>query len=199
MGRNFKLGELFCGPGGIALGSAMSKYKNGNSVFTITSTWASDHDHDTCETYARNIHGCALDDATDKVFESDIRNLDFNRIPGCDGLAFGFPCNDFSNVGETKGLDGNYGPLYSYGVKYINKNNPKFIFAENVSGISSANSGGAFKKILDELNHAGRHGYELTTHLYKFEEYGIPQARHRYIIVGIRKDLKLKFKIPVKK
>ena len=41
MGRNFKLGELFCGPGGIALGSAMSKYKNGNSVFTITSTWAS--------------------------------------------------------------------------------------------------------------------------------------------------------------
>ena len=65
-----------------------------------------------------------------------------------------------------------------------------------MSGISSANSGVAFKKILDELKHAGRHGYELTTHLYKFEEYGVPQARHRYIIVGIRKDLKLKFKIP---
>ena len=49
---------------------------------------------------------------------------------------------------------------------------------------------------MNELERAGKFGYELTTHLYKFEEYGVPQARHRYIIVGIRKDLKLKFKIP---
>ena len=47
-------------------------------------------------------------------------------------------------------------------------------------------------KILDELKNAGRHGYELTTHLYKFEEYGIPQARHRYIVVGIRERFKIK-------
>ena len=76
-----------------------------------------------------------------KVVNEDINNLNLKTngdFPYVDGLLFGFPCNDFSNVGETKGLDGNYGPLYSYGVKYINKNNPKFIFAENVSGISSA-------------------------------------------------------------
>jgi DNA (cytosine-5)-methyltransferase 1 len=33
--------------------------------------------------------------------------------------------------------------------------------------------------------------------LYKFEQYEVPQARHRVIIVGIRKDLKLKFKVPI--
>lgn len=193
MGRNFKLGELFCGPGGIALGSAMSKYKNGNSVFTITSTWASDHDHDTCETYARNIHGCALDDATDKVFESDIRNLDFNRIPGCDGLAFGFPCNDFSIVGESKGLNGKYGPLYTYGVKYLRKHSPEWFLAENVGGIGSSDNGKAFELICNELKDSG---YKITVHLYKFEDYGVPQARHRFIIVGIRNDLNLTFKVP---
>lgn len=61
--------------------------------------------------------------------------------------------------------------------------------------MTSANEGNAFFKILDDLKHAGR-GYELTPHLYKFEDYGIPQARHRIIIVGIRKDLNLKFKVP---
>jgi DNA (cytosine-5)-methyltransferase 1 len=32
--------------------------------------------------------------------------------------------------------------------------------------------------------------------LYKFEEYGVPQARHRLIIVGIKKSLNLTFKVP---
>lgn len=32
--------------------------------------------------------------------------------------------------------------------------------------------------------------------MYKFEEYGVPQARHRVIIVGIREDLPFEFKIP---
>ena len=36
-------------------------------------------------------------------------------------MAFGFPCNDFSVVGEQKGFDGVYGPLYTYGVKVLKK------------------------------------------------------------------------------
>lgn len=39
-------------------------------------------------------------------------------------------------------------------------------------------------------------GYCLYPNLYKFEEYGVPQARHRIIIVGIREDLPYEFKIP---
>ena len=39
-------------------------------------------------------------------------------------------------------------------------------------------------------------GYTLTPHLYKFEQYGIPQARHRIIIVGIRNDLNVKYRVP---
>lgn len=35
--------------------------------------------------------------------------------------------------------------------------------------------------------------------LYKFETYGIPQARHRIIIVGIRDDLEYEFRIPSNK
>ena len=39
-------------------------------------------------------------------------------------------------------------------------------------------------------------GYKLYPNLYFFEQYGIPQARHRMIIVGIRNDQKVEFKIP---
>src|SRR4030043_2160606 len=39
-------------------------------------------------------------------------------------------------------------------------------------------------------------GYRLTTHLYRFEDYGVPQCRHRIVIIGIRKDLHLEFKVP---
>lgn len=39
-------------------------------------------------------------------------------------------------------------------------------------------------------------GYTLTPNLYKFEDYGIPQARHRVIIVGIRNDLDVTYHVP---
>lgn len=39
-------------------------------------------------------------------------------------------------------------------------------------------------------------GYRLNVHLYKAEEYGIPQTRHRVIIVGIRKDQHIKYRVP---
>ena len=31
----------------------------------------------------------------------------------------GFPCNDFSLVGEQKGIEGKFGPLYRYGVNAL--------------------------------------------------------------------------------
>lgn len=99
---------------------------------------------------------------------------------------FGFPCNDYSVVGEQKGMDGVYGPLYSYGVKALKMFKPQWFLAENVGGLRNANEGKAFTKILTELRNAG---YTITPHLYKFEEYGVPQARHRIIIVGIRNDI----------
>ena len=39
-------------------------------------------------------------------------------------------------------------------------------------------------------------GYVLVPHMYKFEEYGVPQARHRLIIVGIRNDIDVTYKVP---
>jgi len=191
--KAFTVGEMYSGPGGI--GSALSRaaLKSNTHDLSFEHSWATDYDADTCKTYKNNL----LKDNPDAIsICADIKDVALNELPMTDGFLYGFPCNDFSLVGESKGLKGKFGALYKYGVDYIDYANPLFIFAENVSGISSANSGGAFTKILAELNNAGKFGYDLTVHHYKFEDYEVPQARHRYIIIGTRGDLGLKFQVP---
>lgn len=183
----FRLGELFCGPGGLAYGALNATIKNKD--FKIVHQWANDYDEDTCKTYTYNI--CRNHPET--VYHADIRNFNLQNLSPIDALAFGFPCNDYSVVGEQKGMDGVYGPLYSYGIKVLNLYKPLWFLAENVGGLRNANDGKAFAKILSEMSNAG---YIITPHLYKFEEYGIPQARHRIIIIGIRNDLNIKYRVP---
>lgn len=183
----FRLGELFCGPGGIAWGAIHAKIDTPG--FEIVHEWANDYDADTCATYRNNI----CPESPRSVYHEDIRKLDFSKLSPIDALAFGFPCNDYSAVGERKGMNGIYGPLYYYGVKALRKFKPIWFLAENVGGLKNANDGNAFEKILSDLASAG---YRLTPHLYKFEDYGVPQARHRIIIVGIREDLPIIYKVP---
>ncbi len=189
----FKLGELFSGPGGIGYAAVTTNPIFANNIeYSIEHAWASDYDKDTCDTYATNI----CPESHNTVICKDIRKLDFEKlreISDINGLAFGFPCNDFSLVGEKKGINGTFGPLYSYGVKALRKLQPEWFLAENVGGLRNSNEGNAFTKILRELEDSG---YTITPHLYKFEEYGVPQARHRIIIIGIRNDIDVTFKVP---
>ena len=185
----FRFGELFCGPGGIGYAAAQATVNRDGTEFSIRHVWANDFDKDSCETYFRNI----CPESPSAVICKDVRHLEFGELEGIDALAFGFPCNDFSLVGEKKGMNGVYGPLYSYGVKALMHFKPKWFLAENVGGLMSANEGRAFQIILQELMDAG---YSITPHLYRFEEYDVPQARHRIIIIGVRSDTCVKFKVP---
>ena len=183
--KEFRLGELFCGPGGLAWGALHAEVPG----YRIVHQWANDYDQATCKTYQRNI----CPDMPETVICKDIRELDIEKLPPIDALAFGFPCNDFSIVGEQKGFDGTFGPLYTYGVNALQIFKPQWFLAENVEGLRSANESKAFSKIISDLEKAG---YRVVPHLYKFEEYGVPQARHRVIIIGIRDDLPFEFKVP---
>ena len=180
-----RLGELFCGAGGMALGASQAMQGN----WRFEHVWATDIDRDSCRTIEQVVHPA-------RIFRRDVANVDFRDMPPIDGLVFGFPCNDFSAVGERRGINGAFGGLYKFGVGALNVLNPKFFVAENVSGLSSVNKKSDFTRILTELREAG-YGYDVVEHLYKFEDYGIPQRRHRYIIVGFRSDTGIKFVHPM--
>lgn len=183
----FQLGELYCGPGGLAYGALHAKSDDG--TLTVQHCWSSDYDHDTCITYTRNI----CPNHPESVYEMDVRDLPISRLGKIDAFAYGFPCNSFSNVGEHEGIaNAKFGQLYWYGIEVLRQYQPKWFIAENVSGIRSAGSND-FQIILKDMRDSG---YVLTPNLYKAEEYGIPQTRHRVIIVGIRKDLPVTFHVP---
>lgn len=181
----FKLGELFAGAGGLAWGAV-----HGDDAFgKIVPVWANDCDAATCATYRRNI----CPDAPDRVICCDVRDLNLDALENIDALAFGFPCNNFSLVGKQRGLNGKYGLLYRNAVDALEKFQPDWFVAENVRGLLSANNSVAKQKILGGFRDAG---YKIFPHVYKFEDYGIPQTRHRIIVVGIRKDITKDFHPP---
>ncbi|MGC6537638.1 MAG: DNA cytosine methyltransferase [Candidatus Puniceispirillaceae bacterium] len=173
--HKFKLGELFAGAGGTALGAHMAQI----SGFGFEHAGVNDKDSDACKTLARNIpiH-------PDFVFDCDVSELSLDRLPDIDGFVFGFPCNDFSVVGDRHGIAGHYGGLYRWGIQILEKYKPLFFLAENVSGLTS--SGDDFEIIKNDLINSG---YKIFPRLYKFEQYGVPQNRQRIIVVGFRDDL----------
>lgn len=195
-----RMGEFFSGPGGLALGASLaaasfnreiSKQQPGGQPVELIHEWAVDIDADSCETYRQNV----LPENPEAVRNMDAREAveTIDSFADIDGFSFGFPCNDFSLVGKQKGLEGKFGPLYQTGLAVLRSKQPQWFVAENVGGIRSANGGKAFLQILADLEASG---YNITPHLYKFEEYGVPQTRHRVILVGLHKDLGLEFKVP---
>lgn len=181
----FKLGELFAGAGGLAWGAIHAEVPNRKLIHA----WANDLDPSTCLTYIKNI----CPDNPNSVICCNVRDLNFDKLEEIDALAFGFPCNDFSVVGKRAGLNGKYGLLYQYAVEALKHFQPDWFIAENVRGLASANKGSAQRQILNAFNDGG---YKIFPHLYKFEEYGVPQTRHRIIVVGIRNDIPKIFRPP---
>lgn len=182
--KTYRLGELFAGAGGMALGAHNAKY-NGNG---FTQAWVNDMDHDACETLKNNL---PVPDGGS--YCSRVEDLDFDSMAAIDGLAFGFPCNDFSVVGDRHGISGQFGGLYRWGVKALEAKQPSFFVAENVGGLGSSGKSNDLQIILSALERAD---YDLFTHKYKFEQYGVPQARHRLIIVGFRKEFGIDYSPP---
>ncbi len=187
-----RFGELFCGPGGLALGATQARVSSRGKTYRLHHAWSSDYDSDSCNTYRRNI----CPDQPETVQCVDVKNLTLSSLTPIDVFAYGFPCNDFSHVGEKKGFEGAFGPLYTYGVRILDKFDPLFFVAENVSGLSSADNGKSLRRILADLQRAGG-GYNVSAHLYRFEKYRVPQTRHRIIIVGIANRCGKAFRIPL--
>lgn len=139
--------------------------------------------------------------------------LDSIRDAASDGtiLIGGPPCQAYSLVGRARnrGIEG-YDPakdqrhfLYQEYIRIIERLRPVAFVMENVKGILSAKVNGEsiFQRVLADLRAAGGapDSYTLIPlvagakgrhagNIVRCEEYGIPQNRHRVILVGIRSD-----------
>lgn len=176
--KKYKLVSLFSGAGGLDMGFENQGFK------TI---WANDIDKDACETHKRW--------SSSVVVQGDIGKVNFNEIPNADVIAGGFPCQGFSLAGPRK-LDDSRNILYRYFVKLVELKQPKVFVAENVKGILTLGNGEIIKAIINDFSDKG---YDVVPTLVNAADYSVPQDRYRVIIVGIRKDLNVKYQFPEKK
>lgn len=121
-----------------------------------------------------------------------------------DMVAGGPPCQGFSTAGRRKENDSRNKLIESY-IKFIRFVQPKIIFFENVKGFTQKFDKNKVKgRIYSEYvknalsRGSSKHnalGYDVYGSLIDFSEFGIPQKRTRYILVGIRKDLTSKVNV----
>lgn len=156
------------------------------------------------------------DPEDDKVLHARIREVASQEDPWV--LIGGPPCQAYSLVGRARnrgvvGYKAEEDPrhfLYQHYLKIIKKYSPAAFVMENVKGILSSKVGGElmFPRILADLRApGGRSGprYRIVPlvqdqsglfddddgrrYIVKAEELGVPQARHRVVLFGVREDI----------
>lgn len=108
-----------------------------------------------------------------------------------DLVAGGPPCQGFSIAGQRNEKDDRNKLINSY-VEFIDSVKPKLIFFENVKGFTMKFKGNRKKGVrYSEIvtNKLFNSGYNVYGELVNFGEYGVPQKRTRFILIGIRKDI----------
>ena len=174
----FTVTDLFSGCGGLSQGF----HENGFEI-----KYGIDIQEDFLKTFAHNFENSK----TLKLDLSDHKSLE--GLDYTDVVLAGPPCQGFSLTGPRK-LNDPRNKLYMAVFEYINKFKPKAFLVENVKGFMNMWKGEVFEKIIEKFNTLE---YEITYKLVKSEQYGLPQARHRVFIIGIRKDFNKKFNFPI--
>ncbi|GGA37465.1 DNA cytosine methyltransferase [Okeania sp. KiyG1] len=103
------------------------------------------------------------------------------------GFIGGPPCPDFSVGGKNRGKNGENGKLSDTYIELICQQQPDFFVFENVKGLWSTRKHRAFYEEIKRKVY--RYGYIITERLINAIEYGVPQDRHRIILIGFRCNL----------
>jgi DNA (cytosine-5)-methyltransferase 1 len=179
--EEFTVLELFAGAGGLAIGMEKAGLKC--VALNEIDKWA-------CKTLRVNRPNW-------NVLEGDIKSFDFQKYQHkVDVVTGGFPCQAFSYAGKKLGLEDARGTLFYEFARAVKEVQPAICIGENVRGLLSHEKGKTLKgmiSILDEI------GYKVVpVEVLKAINYRVPQKRERLILVGVRKDIEIKYEYPKK-
>ena len=139
---------------------------------------------------------CAIHGVNDTLNLGDITQVNIGKLPKCDLITHGSPCQDFSSLGLEKGGDEDKetrSSLIWNSVKIIKQCVPKFIIWENVENVLSKKHIHNFEKYLSKMS---EFGYKNYYKVLNSKDYGIPQSRNRLFCISIRQDIDCGFEFP---
>lgn len=153
-----------------------------------------------------------------KVLEGDIREIEPQQLLSLTGLHIGEPflicggppCQPFSTAGKRLGINDPRGSLFMDFIRMIDYIRPRFFVMENVKGIMSAplkhvplaerdekdpeqRLGTVLDVILSEFN---KLGYKTVYGVLDAVNYGVPQFRERFVLIGSRDNEDIFLPIP---
>jgi DNA (cytosine-5)-methyltransferase 1 len=135
---------------------------------------------------------CEIDDAASAVLKArfpdvplhrDIRDL--RRLPSVDLIAAGFPCQDLSQAGNTKGIRGARSGLVAEVFRLLDEASPRWVLLENVSFMLSLDSGRAMTYLTRCF---AERGYSWAYRVVDTRAFGLPQRRQRVLFLASRTD-----------
>ena len=205
--------ELFAGAGGLALATANAGFHH-----KAVLEW----NPNACSTLRRNQSAGLRQLSGAEIVEGDISDFDFRPFNGTlDFVSGGPPCQPFSIGGKHGGMD-DHRNMFPHAIRAVREIAPKAFIFENVKGLLRESFSNYYQYIIHQLTYPElqrRPGEEWPGHASRLEkamtkgtrpglkynviyqlmnaaDFGVPQHRHRVLIVGIRSDLELQFSFP---
>lgn len=125
----------------------------------------------------------------------DLRSLSGREFRGIDLLAGGVPCPPFSIAGKQLGSNDER-DLFPTALRLIEEADPTAVLLENVRGLASSRFAKYRTSILCHLH---KLGYDATWSIILASDFGVPQLRPRFILVGLKRRYFRNFVMPAPK
>ena len=197
--------ELFCGTGGLALGLQKAGFHH-----TALYEW----DKDSCDNIRANIQAGYKGIESWNVHQADVRAVCYNGLSGkINMVSGGPPCQPFSMGGKAQAYNDKR-DMFPEAVRAVREIMPEVFIFENVKGLLRKSFSLYFSYIILQLTYpsiqkpagmtweehrellekhhtSSSHDdceYNVVFRLLNAADYGVPQLRHRVVIVGFRKD-----------
>jgi len=158
--------ELCAGAGGQALGLDLAGYENTALV---------EIEQIACETLRMNRPNW-------NVIQGDLNLLKKHNFGSVDLVCGGVPCQPFSIAGQKLGQNDER-DLFPAAIRIVETHKPLGFFFENVRGLVGANFEKYRSQIVNELIDLG---YHVEWKVLEAADFGVPQLRPRFILVGKR-------------
>lgn len=142
---------------------------------------------DACLTLSKYFTNAEIDRRDIRIIES---------FPKADIVCGGYPCQSFSMGGNRNPEKDARTNLFREFARSLALVNPLYFIAENVSGLKKLDGGRFLNEQVATFRECGAHGYRVSVQLLDAKNYGVPQARKRVFIVGVRSDLGQIFRFP---
>ncbi len=174
--KQYKFVDLFAGCGGLSLGLQQAGF---------TPWFVNEIVERFCNTYKYNHE---LSD--DHYFVGDIADLNQhldeykNLLSDITLVCGGPPCQGFSMANRQRILDDPRNSLYKQYLIFLQNVRPKFFIMENVKGMMNK-----IEEIKENFKEYLGEEYQFDYALVKAQDYGVPQNRERFIMIGNRVNI----------